>query len=258
MEKTSDTGTAITVGSQQHQQLLQQVSQYAGGSPEKRQGSWRRRWVEVHQLEDELRRSDVVKAFHLRNDEIMQLLKAPSIKSFNHRIKQKTMKNRSVKATNMKNKNIMTNNREGRALSTTRYEEVKIDNNEELDSSLATTHRLISRKLSTTSLAGVYLTQDNVKILPPPPPPPVAAAPSSSSSPFRSTANLQQMQSLNNSSSNILMQSVASTIAIESEKDRELQNILSVVKSKIEHCNRPWEIPMSRIMILQQMIEESR
>ena len=249
-EKTSDTGTAITVGSQQHQQLLQQVSQYAGGSPEKRQGSWRRRWVEVHQLEDELRRSDVVKAFHLRNDEIMQLLKAPSIKSFNHRIKQKkTMKNRSVKATNMKNKNIMTNNREGRALSTTRYEEVKIDNNEELDSSLATTHRLISRKLSTTSLAGVYLTQDNVKILPPPPPPPVAPSfstamnantlplpppSSSSSSPFRSTANLQQMQSLNNSSSNILMQSVASTIAIESEKDRELQNILSVVKSKIE------------------------
>ena len=81
-EKTSDSGTAVTVESAEREQRLQHIAQTAGGSPEKRQSSWRRRWVEVHQLEDQLRREDVFKAFHLTNEEIMQLLKAPSIEMF--------------------------------------------------------------------------------------------------------------------------------------------------------------------------------
>ena len=46
---------------QQHQQLPQQVSQYAGSSPETTR-FMEKTVGEVHQLEDELRLSDVVKA----------------------------------------------------------------------------------------------------------------------------------------------------------------------------------------------------
>eukprot|EP00943_MAST-04B_sp_MAST-4B-sp1_P000880 g880.t1 len=227
-EKTSDSGTAIVVGSPQREKLLQQVAQYAGGSPEKRQGSWRRRWVEVHQLEDELRRDNVVRAFHLQNDETMQLLKAPVIKSFNFK---KKLSKRSGVAFEQANRKMITNNS-----SPTYHHEIKVEEGEEQHSLLASTHRLISRKLSTTSLAGVYLTQDNVRVTSPPPPP---------SSSFASTTQQQQSQFLDNPSSNTLMQSVASTIALESGKDQELQNILSVVQSKIKSLEQTVGVSVS-------------
>ena len=157
---------------------------------------------EVHQLEDELRRDNVVRAFHLQNDETMQLLKAPVIKSFN--FKKKLSKRSGVAAFEQANRKMITNNS-----SPTYHHEIKVEEGEEQHSLLASTHRLISRKLSTTSLAGVYLTQDNVRVTSPPPPP---------SSSFASTTQQQQSQFLDNPSSNTLMQSVASTIALESGK----------------------------------------
>eukprot|EP00944_MAST-04C_sp_MAST-4C-sp1_P000778 g778.t1 len=228
-EKTSDSGTAITVESAQREQRLKHVAQTAGGSPEKRQCSWRRRWVEVHQLEDQLRREDVFKAFHLTNEEIMQLLKAPSIEMFSRIEENAEGKGRQMKKIHGNTK---------KTKSTAQHkEETKANesfNQQFVNSSLASTHRLITRKLSATSLAGVYLTQD--KCLSPPPPPtqslPVAISPP----PLRHT-------SVNAVSSNALVESVASTIAVKAENDQELQNILSVVQSKItsleETVNKP-------------------
>jgi hypothetical protein len=236
-EKTSDSGTAIVVGSPQREKLLQQVAQYAGGSPEKRQGSWRRRWVEVHQLEDELRRDSVVRAFHLQNEETMQLLKAPVIKPFNSK---KKLSKRSGVALKQTNRKMITKLDVNANSSPTYHNEIKVEEGVE-QSLLASTHRLISRKLSSTSLAGVYLTQDNVRIMSPPPPPPPPP-----SSLFTSTTHQQQNQFLDNPSSNILMQSVASTIALESGKDQELQNILNVVQSKIKSLEQTVGVRVSK------------
>ena len=99
-------------------------------------------------------------------------------------------------------------------------------NQQFVNSSLASTHRLITRKLSATSLAGVYLTQD--KCLSPPPPPPQSLPVAISPPPLQ-----QILNSVNEASSNALVESVVSTIAVKAENDQELQNILSVVQSKI-------------------------
>ena len=92
---------------------------------------------------------------------------------------------------------------------------------------MASTHRLITRKLSATSLAGVYLTQD--KCLSPPPPPPQSLPVAISPPPLQQI----NLNSVNEASSNALVESVVSTIAVKAENDQELQNILSVVQSKI-------------------------
>ena len=234
-EKTSDSGTALTVESVQREQRLQYVAQTAGGSPEKRQSSWRRRWVEVHQLEDQLRRDDVFKAFHLTNEEIMQLLKAPSIQMFS-RIEGSAEvpgpKMRKTYGSRKKVKSTAQQKVENRVSESFGHEFV--------DSSLASTHRLITRKLSTTSLAGVYLTQD--KSLSPPPPPPQSLHIAISPPPLRQT----NLNSVNQSLSNTLVESVASTIAVKSENDQELQNILNVVQSKITSLEETISAPQAK------------
>ncbi len=81
-EKTSHSskgGTAVSIYSSNAQQKLLQISTAVGGTPAKKERSWRQRWVQVHRLEDELRRTDVVRAFHLNAKQLIGLLKAPKV-----------------------------------------------------------------------------------------------------------------------------------------------------------------------------------
>ena len=233
--KKQNGGTAILIGSPVSMENAIRVNRAAGGSPEKRADSWRRRWVQVHRLEDELRRKDVVRAFHLQTKDIVDLVGAPSVTHAHH--SHEHLPSAQKRRIRMYRSAKTAEGAEAMKVTDARPLLQTSPRHQSHESPMQSTRRSINTLLEETSVAGTYLSEkapeldsrDKTVSSHLPAPPPALATPSSSSRRREHTRS-------------ILYTEVDATSGIASSarirEGDDLSNILNSVRAKINSLQR--------------------